>query len=239
MGKVATLKKTASAQIVDGAEAALHAVAPVLEARYKEVAERAGRAYEWASPQVRQAVDKALAAAQEYGGSAGTLGREGAQRVVGLSESVGTNLSDARDRLKDDYLPRLQHSAAAAAQAAGAAANAAGLAASAAGHELRAGVSNVAASVAPQPAPKKKCKTLKLVLVLGGVAAAGAAAYVVWRETRPQEDPWAPPADFSRPRYPVASSDEADDDSLAEAVGGAEAGDVAEALRGGDSAPKA
>ncbi|MGO1925414.1 MAG: hypothetical protein ACTH1T_07225, partial [Brachybacterium tyrofermentans] len=51
---------------------------------------------------------------------------------------------------------------------------------------------------------------------------------------RPVEDPWAPPADFARAHYPASASSEDDSSTVSDTVGSADAGDVAQALKGDD-----
>ena len=97
------------------------------------------------------------------------------------------------------------------------------------------------AALQPTPDPKKG-RAGKVLLVLGLAAAGAAAGYIAWQKTRPVEDPWAPPADFARAHYPASASSEDDSSTVSDTVGSADAGDVASALKGddrsSDTAPK-
>ncbi len=90
-----------------------------------------------------------------------------------------------------------------------------------------------------QPTPKqRKGRAGTVLLVLALTAAGAAAGYAVWKRTRPVEDPWAPPADFARAHYPASAATDTDSTEVSDAVGGAEAGDVAQSLQGGKNAPQ-
>ncbi|MGC5627840.1 hypothetical protein ACPYO6_06275 [Georgenia sp. Z1344] len=127
-------------------------------------AELAQEGVDWATPKVQKAFEDARTAA------APTI------------EQARTSAATARDKVKDDYVPRVQKAAQSAAEAARSDAPIADRAKEA---------SKAARSSLEKPADKKKGGAGKaLGWVLVGTAVAG-AGYLVWRRTQPVDDPWA------------------------------------------------
>ncbi|MDD9207209.1 hypothetical protein PU560_12140 [Georgenia sp. 10Sc9-8] len=133
---------------------------------------------DWATPHV--------AAAKAWAGPrADKLWRDtvkaGAPKVEAAAERVRPAVDNARDRIVDDYLPRVSramHDAAEAAAKDG----------TVRGKASRAGR---AAQKAMMEQPKKQHTGLKTVgWVLVGTAAAG-TGYLLWRRSQPVDDPWA------------------------------------------------
>ncbi|MCG7309538.1 hypothetical protein [Brachybacterium sp. ACRRE] len=154
------------------------------------------------------------------------------EKISAFGEKIGPQAEKFRNDLQDDYLPRARRTA----EATGSVVSSAVAAAvDAARSEFDKGQGDIRkAAVA---APKKKSGRAGKVLLVLGLAAVGAAAgYLVWKKTRPVEDPWAPPADFARAHYPASGSSESDSTQVSDAVAGAEAGDVASSLKGGSHA---
>ena len=146
-----------------------------------------------------------------------------------LSQNLGPRADKLRHDLEDDYLPRARKTAEATGTVLKAAVDAAR-------KELDKGQGDIRAAVLePTPQPKKG-RAGKVLLILGLAAAGAAAGYVVWQKTRPVEDPWAPPADFARAHYPASAANESDSSTVSDTVGSADAGDVASALKGEDRA---
>jgi hypothetical protein len=154
------------------------------------------------------------------------------EKLSAFGEKIGPQAEKFRTDLQDDYLPRARRTAEATGSVVSSAVSAA---VDAARSEFDKGQGDIRkAAVA---APKKKSGRAGKVLLILGLAAAGAAAgYVVWKKTRPVEDPWAPPADFARAHYPASGASESDSTQVSDAVAGAEAGDVASSLKGGSHA---
>lgn len=152
-----------------------------------------------------------------------------------LSQDLGPRAEKLRHEVQDDYLPRARKTATTTG-------NVLKAAAEAARKEIEKGQGDIKNAVL-QPTPqKKKGRAGKVLLILGLAAAGAAAGYVVWQKTRPVEDPWAPPADFARAHYPAASATETDSSTVQDTVGSADAGDVASSLntadRSSDTTPK-
>lgn len=152
-----------------------------------------------------------------------------------LSQDLGPRAEKLRHEVQDDYLPRARKTATTTG-------NVLKAAAEAARKEIEKGQGDIKTAVL-QPTPqKKKGRAGKVLLILGLAAAGAAAGYVVWQKTRPVEDPWAPPADFARAHYPAASATETDSSTVQDTVGSADAGDVASSLntadRSSDTTPK-
>lgn len=152
-----------------------------------------------------------------------------------LSQDLGPRAEKLRHDVQDDYLPRARKTATTTG-------NVLKAAAEAARKEIEKGQGDIKSAVLqPTPQPKKG-RAGKILLLLGLAAAGAAAGYVVWQKTRPVEDPWAPPADFARAHYPAASATETDSSTVQDTVGSADAGDVASSLntadRSSDTTPK-
>ena len=146
-----------------------------------------------------------------------------------LSQNLGPRADKLRHDLEDDYLPRARKTAETTGTVLKAAVDAAR-------KEIDKGQGDIRAAVLePTPQPKKG-RAGKVLLILGLAAAGAAAGYVVWQKTRPVEDPWAPPADFARAHYPASAANESDSSTVSDTVGSADAGDVASALKGEDRA---
>ena len=152
-----------------------------------------------------------------------------------LSQDLGPRAEKLRHEVQDDYLPRARKTATTTG-------NVLKAAAEAARKEIEKGQGDIKNAVL-QPTPqKKKGRAGKVLLILGLAAAGAAAGYIAWQKTRPVEDPWAPPADFARAHYPASAGTESDSSTVSDTVGSADAGDVASALKGdshgGDTTPK-
>ena len=152
-----------------------------------------------------------------------------------LSQNLGPRADKLRHDLEDDYLPRARKTAETTGTVLKAAVDAAR-------KELDKGQGDIRSAIVEPTPQKKKGRAGKVLLVLGLAAAGAAAGYIAWQKTRPVEDPWAPPADFARAHYPASASSEDDSSTVSDTVGSADAGDVASALKGddrsSDTAPK-
>ena len=148
------------------------------------------------------------------------------ERLAQAADRISPRAEQLRHDLADDYLPRAKRTAATTGTVLSTAVAAA---VDAARNELDKGQADIR-KAATKPAPKKKGRAGTVFLVLGLAAAGAAAGYVVWKRTRPVEDPWAPPADFARAHYPASAANETDSSQVSDSVGGAEAGDVASSL---------
>ena len=129
------------------------------------VADQAERAALWAAPHVSKAAEEVTRVAKD------------------AQERLEPVVSEARQRVVKDYIPRAQRAAVAAQAAAGTDGTLT---------ERAQRVAVAAKSAALEvPVKKKKHRVLKTLgwLAVAGVAAAG--AYVVWRRSQPVEDPWA------------------------------------------------
>lgn len=158
---------------------------------------------------------------------------EAQQRLREQSDKISANLGPRADKLRhdvqDDYLPRARRTVETSGTVLKAAVDAAR-------KELEKGQGDIRSAVLEPTPQKKKGRTGKVLLVLGLAAAGAAAGYIAWQKTRPVEDPWAPPADFARAHYPASAADESDSSTVSDTVGSADAGDVASALKGEDRA---
>ena len=143
-----------------------------------------------------------------------------------LSQNLGPRADKLRHDLEDDYLPRARKTAETTGTVLKAAVDAAR-------KEIDKGQGDIRAAIA-EPAPQKKDRAGKVLLILGLAAAGAAAGYIAWQKTRPVEDPWAPPADFARAHYPASAGTDSDSSTVSDTVGSADAGDVASALKGED-----
>ena len=103
-----------------------------------------------------------------------------APKIEAVAEKALPAVDTARDKLVDDYIPRLQKAMHDAAAAAGGEDNI----------KDKAGKAGKAAQKALKKKPKshRGAKTVGWILV--GTAAAG-TGYLLWRRTQPVEDPWA------------------------------------------------
>ncbi len=145
-----------------------------------------------------------------------------------ITHAVGPRADKIRHDVQDDYLPRARRTAETTSTVLKAAVEAAR-------KELDKGQADIRAAVLePTPQPKKKGRAGRVLLIVGLAAAGAVAGYVAWQKTRPVEDPWAPPADFARAHYPASAGTEDDSSAVSDTVGSADAGDVASALKGED-----
>lgn len=182
----------------------------------------------------REARTKATELYDQYAPEAQQRLREQSDRLREQSDKFASNLSPRADKLRadmqDDYIPRARKTVETSGTVVRAAVDAAR-------KELEKGQGDIrSAALEPTVQPKKKGRAGKVLLVLGLAAAGAAAGYVAWQKTRPVEDPWAPPADFARAHYPASAADESDSSTVSDTVGSADAGDVASALKGEDRA---
>ncbi|WME22937.1 hypothetical protein [Brachybacterium sp. GU-2] len=152
-----------------------------------------------------------------------------------LSQNLGPRADKLRHDLEDDYLPRARKTAETTGTVLKAAVDAAR-------KELDKGQGDIRSAIVEPTPQKEKGRAGKVLLILGLAAAGAAAGYIAWQKTRPVEDPWAPPADFARAHYPASAGTESDSSTVSDTVGSADAGDVACALKGdshgGDTTPK-
>lgn len=174
----------------------------------------------------REARTKATELYDQYAPEAQAKLREQSDK---LTQNLGPRADKFRHDVQDDYLPRARKTAETTGTVLKAAVDAAR-------KELDKGQGDIRSAVLePTPQPKKG-RAGKVLLILGLAAAGAAAGYVVWQKTRPVEDPWAPPADFARAHYPASAANESDSSTVSDTVGSADAGDVASALKGEDRA---
>ena len=144
-----------------------------------------------------------------------------------LSQNLGPRADKLRHDLEDDYLPRARKTAETTGTVLKAAVDAAR-------KELDKGQGDIRSAIVEPTPQKKKGRAGKVLLIVGLAAAGAAAGYIAWQKTRPVEDPWAPPADFARAHYPASAGNESDSSTVSDTVGSADAGDVASALKGED-----
>lgn len=162
--------------------------------------------------------------------------RVGAQgeKLAAFADNLSPRVQQVRRGVQEDYLPRARRTAGATGTVLTAALSAA---VDAARQELDKGQGQIKqAYTAPTPAVRKR-RGGKVLLVIGLAALAAGGGFFAWKRTRPVEDPWAPPADFARAHYPASGANDTDSTEVSDAVGGAEAGDVARSLGGGTHAP--
>lgn len=156
---------------------------------------------------------------------------EAQQRLREQSDKISANLGPRADKLRhdvqDDYIPRARRTVETSGTVLKAAVDAAR-------KELEKGQGDIRSAALEPIATKKKGRAGRVLLILGLAAAGAAAGYVAWQKTRPVEDPWAPPADFARAHYPASAGDDSDSSTVSDTVGSADAGDVASALKGED-----
>ncbi|MFC0672548.1 hypothetical protein [Brachybacterium hainanense] len=176
----------------------------------------------------REARDKAGELVDQYRPLVEDSIRTQSEKLSAFADKLGPTADKLRHDVKDDYLPRAKRTAATTNTVVSAAV---GAAVDAARKEFDKGQGDIRAAALAAPAPKKKGRAGKVLLVLGLAAVGAAAGYVAWKKTRPVEDPWAPPADFARAHYPASGSTDSDSSAVSDSVGSAEAGDVAESLK--------
>ena len=179
---------TAREQAVDQALAAKQWAAPRYEVARIWVEPKARSAGGWAEPKVRYATEWAeprLKHARDAGVQFAT------PHVEAAASKIAPTVDATRERFVADVLPKIAETAAAAAAAAAAAKVVAS--------ERGAGAYSVLKGDAVAVAPPEKHRSVgKLLLVLGLLAAAGAALFSVLRRTDDSTDPWAQPY----PTYP-------------------------------------
>ncbi|MGO1316221.1 MAG: hypothetical protein ACTMIR_04180, partial [Cellulomonadaceae bacterium] len=165
-------------------------VAAQLAAQAKDAAVNAK---DWSAPRL-EAFKEWLAPRSEraWGESVGAA----APQVERAAKKAGPAIDIAHDKLVDDYLPKLVDSFNAAAAAASAKASDTAQGASAAitkaADKAAAAPDKVAKAAAKNATKRKGGKAKTFWIVVGTVAAAG-GAYVVWRKSQPEVDPWAEP----------------------------------------------
>ena len=141
-----------------------------------------------------------------------------------LSQNLGPRADKLRHDVQDDYLPRARKTAETTGTVLKAAVDAAR-------KELDKGQGDIRSAIVEPTPQKKKGRAGKVLLILGLAAAGAAAGYIAWQKTCPVEDPWAPPADFARAHYPASAGTESDSSTVSDTVGSADAGDVASARK--------
>ena len=209
--KKAKKAKKAVSQVESSLDKALSNVRPLVTEGAKEAKDRATDLYENLSPAVKDAVQKQ------------------SDKVNELASKVTPQAQKLREDLEHDYLPRAKKTYGATESTVTAAVNAA---VDAARKEWDKGYKDIQAAAVTPTKKKKRGGRVFLFLLLSLVGAG--AGYVAWKRSRPVEDPWAPPADFARSHYPAAGNDEKEAEEVADSVAGAEAGDVADALKKDD-----
>jgi hypothetical protein len=175
----------------------------------------------------REARTRATGLVDQYGPGVEERFRLQGEKFSELSSNLGPRADKFKQDVQDDYLPRARKTAETTGTVLKAAVDAAR-------KELDKGQGDIRTAALPPAPEKKKSRAGKVLLVLGLAAAGAAAGYVAWQKTRPVEDPWAPPADFARAHYPASASSESDSSTVSDTVGSADAGDVAQALKGED-----
>ncbi len=130
----------------------------------------AGQGKVWATDVAAPKIDKAL--------------RDGvkvaAPKIEAAAEKARPVVDTTRDRIVDDYLPRVQKAMHDAAEAAGGKGTV----------TEKATKAGKAAQKAITTKPRKKGAGKKVGWILVGTAAAG-TGYLLWRRTQPVDDPWA------------------------------------------------
>ena len=223
--------KKAKKQAVKTADAA-SSTAQRAEKAVEELQKLAATVGPVVSEGAREARTRATDLYGQYAPEAQQRLREQSDKLREQSDKFTSNLSPRAEKLRadvqEDYLPRARKTVETSGTVLKAAVDAAR-------RELEKGQGDVRAAVLePTPRAKKKGRAGKVLLILGLAAAGAAAGYVAWQKTRPVEDPWAPPADFARAHYPASASNDSDSSTVSDTVGSADAGDVASALKGED-----
>ncbi len=202
------------------------------EQAVQELQKRAAQAGPVASEAAREARARAT---ELYGQYAPAVEERLRAQGDKLSQNLGPRADKIVQDVQEDYLPRARRTAETTGTVLKAAVDAAR-------KELTTGQDDIKAAALTAPAPVKKNRAGKVLLVLGLAAAGAAAGYIAWKKTRPVEDPWAPPADFARAHYPASAGDDSDSSTVSDTVGAADAGDVASSLKGdshgADTTPK-
>lgn len=200
----------------DGRDMFASTVVPAVSEGAKDVAKKASDLVDQYLPQLQDA-------AKDQG-----------ERIAHLTDSISPKAEKLRHDLQDDYLPRAKRTAGATNAVV---ASAVAAAVDAARKEFDKGQVDIK-NAYTKPTPKQqKGRAGRLVMVLALAAAGAGVGYLVWKRTRPVEDPWAPPSDFARAHYPASASTDTDSAEVSDSVGGAEAGDVARSLQGGKVTP--
>lgn len=182
-------------------------VVPAVSEGAKDVREKASDLVDHYLPQAKDAV------------------QHQSEKLAELAGDLGPRAEKLRQDVEEDYLPRARRTAGATNAVVATAVTAA---VDAARKELDKGQADIKAAYT-KPV-KKKGRAGKVLLLIALASAGAAAGYVVWKRSRPVEDPWAPPADFARAHYPSAGATDTDSTEVSDSVGGAEAGDVAQSL---------
>ena len=131
--------------------------------------------------------DTLVKGAQQYAGKAAELAqpylKNAAEQAQELAERAKPYLDDAKDRVKEDYLPRINK---AVAEAHGAALTDASLS------ERARLVRDASVKALTTPTHVKKShRFLKFVGVSVLSASAAGVGYLLWKRSKPIEDPWA------------------------------------------------
>ena len=187
----------------------------------------------------REARSRATELYDQYAPEAEKRLREQGDKLREQSDKLSANLGPRADKFRhdvqDDYIPRARKTVETSGTVLKAAVDAAR-------KELDKGQGDIRSAVLEPTPQKKKGRAGKVLLIVGLAAAGAAAGYIAWQKTRPVEDPWAPPADFARAHYPASAGTDSDSSTVSDTVGSADAGDVASALKGdshgGDTTPK-
>jgi hypothetical protein len=205
------------------------------------VAEQAGKAavkavdlteqgLEWAAPRAQKAYDTAVEHATPYL-------QEAAGRAQEAADRAKPYLEDIQGQVVEDYLPRVNKAAAAVTSAATAEGDLTDRARQAYEETAKA-----LTTPTPRPKPRKRHRAAKaLGWTTLGLSAAG-VGYLLWKRSRPIEDPWAEEywadleTDVPVPDSPAETAEDAADavgDAAADAVDTAAetAGDVADAAK--------
>jgi hypothetical protein len=219
------LRKSRKDKVVDQATGTTAQVAHVkdqiIEKVGPAVGHAAGTTREWAGPKVTAAREWAAPRAQKGLDAA-------APKVEQAVDVVSPKIDAARDKLVDEVLPKLVD-----------AINAATSQAAAARDEAASRGSDAVAVLKGEAVakPKKKHRLRKL-LMLGGLVAAGAAAFKAMRGG-PKDDPWATPAGGASSWAPTPSASESAAAAADAALEEAAASEAIEADAAAESAPAA
>ncbi|MBB5832813.1 hypothetical protein [Brachybacterium aquaticum] len=213
-----------ASKAADAASDAVSSTAQNAQKAVEELQKLAAQVGPVVSEGAREARSKASDLYGQYAPEAQARLREQSEK---LTQNLGPRAQKLRHDVEDDYLPRAKKTAETTGSVLKAAVDAAR-------KELDKGQGDIRAAIVEPTPQKKKGRAGKVLLILGLAAAGAAAGYIAWQKTRPVEDPWAPPADFARAHYPASAGTESDSSTVSDTVGSADAGDVASALKGED-----
>jgi len=189
----AAAESSVSDQLRDRVGPAMERVAPVVSHAHATAHEAASAARGWGQPRVEAARDWSqphVEAAREWAKPRVEHGIEvAAPRLEHAVSGLAPKVDHARDKIVDDLLPKVA-AAIAAAAAAGAAAKDEAVSRSDEAVSRGKGAAHV---LAGDSVARPKRSKGKILLVLGLLAAAGAAVAAFLKKSAPEDDPWATP----------------------------------------------